>query len=128
AKSEAMKNLFSAFALLVSISSIGQPPEMLAVNNNLFADDTEITIKDWYVFMWSVSNEDNDYGLNDFSGSDFPSISIMPDTTSMDSYFKFIFRNAARGVNSDYEGPNYIKKDITSFRSMSAAWFVVTKG
>src|SRR5258706_5107033 len=123
-----MKNLFSGFAFLIAVSLIGQPPLMQAVNNNLFADETEVTIRDWYVFMYSVVNEDNDYGLNDFSGSDFSSISMMPDTSSMDLYFKFVFRNASRGINSEYEGPNYTKKGITSYRSKSAAWFVVPKG
>jgi formylglycine-generating enzyme required for sulfatase activity len=124
-----MKNVFFfLLASLVSGGSIAQPPGMVAVNNNLFADETEITIRDWYVFMYSAVNEENDYGLNNFSGSDFHSISLMPDTSAMDPYFKFLFRNASRGINSEYEGPNYVRKDIGSYRSKSSAWFVVEKG
>src|SRR6266516_359091 len=117
-----MKKILLAFALFISFSSIAQPPMMQAVNSNLFADETEVTIRDWYVFMYSVVNED------DFNSSDFSSISMMPDTSSMDSYFKFVFRNASRGINSEYEGSGYTKKNITSYRSKSAAWFVVPKG
>ena len=122
-----MKATLISCLLLFSTYLLAQPPAMLAVNNNLFADETEITIGDWYVFMYSVVNEDVDYGNNDFAGSDFPSISMMPDTSEMNPYFLFVFRNASRGINTAYEGPNYKKKEIYSYRSKSGAWFVVPK-
>jgi formylglycine-generating enzyme required for sulfatase activity len=122
-----MKTLLILTLFLFSFSLVGQPPAMLAVNNNLFADETEITIGDWYVFMYSVANEDIDYSNNDFSGSNFPSISMMPDTSLLNPYFLFVFRNASRGINNEYEGPDYKRKDIYSYRSKSGAAFVVPK-
>src|SRR5947207_2893796 len=122
-----MKALITSCLLLLSIFLGAQPPAMLAVNDNLYADETEITIADWYVFMYSSVHEDNDYGLNDFDGSDFPSISMMPDTALLNPYFLFVFRNASRGINNEYEGPNYKEKAIYSYRSKSGANFVVPK-
>ena len=124
-----MKAPLALTLVLFSFALIAQPPGMLRVNNNLFADETEITIADWYAFMYSVSNPDNDAAvMDDLDGTDFPFISMMPDTTLMHSYFRFVFRNASRGINHEYEGPNYSIKDVYSYRSKSGAWFVVEKG
>jgi formylglycine-generating enzyme required for sulfatase activity len=123
-----MKALIISLLLLCSVSLLAQPPGMWEANNNLSADDSEITIGDWYVFMWSVTVQDNDYGLNDFKSSDFPSISMMPDTTLLNSYFRFVFRNANRGINHEYEGPNYKEKQVYSTRVKLGAPFVVEKG
>ena len=120
--------IFFSSLFLCSISLVAQPPGMWEANNNLSADDSEITIGDWYVFMYSAVQEDNDYGLNNFDGSDFPSISMMPDTALLNPYFRFVFRNANRGINREYEGPNYKEKQIYSTRSKSGAKFVVEKG
>ncbi|MBI1768568.1 MAG: SUMF1/EgtB/PvdO family nonheme iron enzyme [Bacteroidetes bacterium] len=122
-----MKTLFVTCFVLFSFSLVAQPPAMLAVNKDLFADESEITIADWYVFMYSVVNEDIDYGNNDFNGSDFPSISMMPDTTLLNPYFLIVFRNANRGINSEYEGLSYKTIDIYSYRSKSGAVFVAPK-
>lgn len=115
-----MKALIASCLFLISTALTAQPPGMQAVNNNLFADESEITVGDWYVFMYSVANEFNDYE------SDFPSIDLMPDTTLLNPYFRFVFRNANRGINSEYEGPNYKEKIIYSTRTTGGK-FVVPK-
>jgi Uncharacterized conserved protein len=95
---------------------------MVAANNNLFIDDTEITVSDWYVFMYSVVNEAPDYG-----DADPVSIDLMPDTTVLHPFILQVFRNASRGINNEYEGPNYNEKEIYSYRIASYSRFVVPK-
>ncbi|MBS1682329.1 MAG: SUMF1/EgtB/PvdO family nonheme iron enzyme [Bacteroidetes bacterium] len=117
-----MKTLITILSLLLSLSIYAQPPGMQPVNNGLYADDTEITIADWFVFMYSVANEETEYG-----DVDFPSINPMPDTSLLNDYFLPVFRNAELSINKDYEGPEVNTTHIYSERSKSSAVFAAPK-